>query len=254
MRPKASTSRRGRTPVALQLWSVREDMRRDFAATAAAVAEIGYGGVELAGYGNLDAKGAKAALDAAGLRVAGMHVSYASVRNDPGSVIADALLLGARFVAVASWPRAQFVSASACERIGELLGEAGRAMRPFGIRFGFHNHDCEFGMFEGRPAFDWILGAAEPRDLFAELDVYWAQHGGYSPARFLRDHGARVPLLHLRDGKELGTGPVNFEEIFAATDSVGAAEWFIIEQEVYNHAPLQSARLCYEQMKAWGRA
>ena len=56
---------RKKTPVALQLWSVREDAKRDFAATAAAVAGIGYAGVELAGYGNLDAKGAKAALDAA---------------------------------------------------------------------------------------------------------------------------------------------------------------------------------------------
>ena len=63
-----------KTPVALQLWSVRDDVKRDFAATVAAVAKIGYAGVELAGYGNLDAKGAKAALDAAGLKVAGMHV------------------------------------------------------------------------------------------------------------------------------------------------------------------------------------
>jgi sugar phosphate isomerase/epimerase len=246
--------RKGTTPVALQLWSVREDMRRDFAATAAAVAEIGYDGVELAGYGNLDAKGAKDALGAAGLRVAGMHVGYASLRNDPGAVIADALLLGSQFVACSFWPPAQLVSAQACERIGEQLGEVGRALRPFGIRFGFHNHGSEFRMFEGRPAFDWILGATEPRNLFAEVDVYWAQHGGYSPAKFIRDHGARVPLLHLKDEKELGGGPVDFGEVFAATDSVGAAEWFIVEQEEYSHAPIKSVRLCYEQMKAWGRA
>ncbi len=49
-----------KTPVALQLWSVREDAKRDFAATVAEVARIGYAGVELAGYGNLDAQGAKA--------------------------------------------------------------------------------------------------------------------------------------------------------------------------------------------------
>ena len=254
MNRESTISRKRITPVALQLWSVREDMRRDFAATVAAVAEIGYDGVELAGYGNLDALGAKAALDAAGLKVAGMHVSYASLRNDPGAVVSDALLLGTRFVACSWWPPAHFVSASACERIGEQLGEVGRALRPFGIRFGFHNHDSKFKMFEGRPAFDWILGATEPRDLFAEVDVFWVQHGGYSPAKFIRDHGARVPLLHLKDEKELGKGPVNFEEIFAATDSVGAVEWFIIEQEEYSHAPIKSVRLCYEQMKAWGRA
>jgi len=243
-----------KVPVALQLWSVREDMKRDFAATAAAVAEIGYAGVELAGYGNLDAKGAKAALDAAGLRTAGMHVGYPSLAGDPGPVIGDALLLGCRNVVCSWWPPAQFVSAAACERIGEQLGAVGRIMRGFGIRFGFHNHGHEFRMFDGRPAFDWMLGAAEPRDLFAEVDVYWANHAGYSPAKFIRDHGARVPLVHLKDEKELGGGPVDFGQVFEATDSVGAVEWFIVEQEQYSHAPLVSVRLCYEQMKAWGRA
>jgi sugar phosphate isomerase/epimerase len=245
---------RKKTPVALQLWSVRDDMKRDFAATVAAVAEIGYDGVELAGYGNLDAKGAKAAIDAAGLRVAGMHVSFPSVATDPTAVIGDALLLGAEHVACSWWPPAHFVSATACEQIGEQLGRVGETLRGFGIRFGFHNHDSEFKIFDGRPAFDWILGAAEPRNLFAELDVYWVHHAGYKPAKFIRDHGSRIPLVHLKDAKELGNGPVDFDEIFAATDSVGAVEWFIVEQEEYSHAPIKSVRLCHEQMKAWGRA
>jgi hypothetical protein len=51
------------------------------------------------------------------------------------------------------------------------------------------------------------------------------------PRSSCSDHGARVPLIHLKDAKELGTGPVNFDEIFAATDAVGAVEWFIVEQE-----------------------
>ncbi len=241
-------------PTALQLWSVREDAKRDFAATVAAVAEIGYAGVELAGYGNLDAKGAKAAVDSAGLQVAGMHVSYATLRSDPGSVVSDALLLGTRNVTCSWWPPGHFVSALACERIGEQLGEVGESLRPFGIRFGFHNHASEFKIFDKRPAFEWILGAAEPRNLFAQLDVFWAHSAGYPPEKFIHEHGSRIPLLHLKDEKELGCGPVDYAKVFAATDSVGAAEWFIIEQEEYSHAPIKSVRLCLEQMKAWGRA
>lgn len=243
-----------KVPVALQLWSVREDAKRDFAATAAAVAEIGYAGVELAGYGNLDAKGAKDALDAAGLKVASMHVGYQALRNDPGTVISDALLFGTHFVTCPNWPQGHFVSAPACERIGEQLGEVGEMMRPFGLRFGFHNHNHEFKLFNGRPAFEWMLGAAEPRNLFGQLDVYWAHFAGYPPARFIREQGSRIPLLHLKDQKELGGGPVDFAEVFAAADSVGAVEWFIVEQEEYSHAPMKSVRLCFEQMKAWGRA
>lgn len=240
-------------PVALQLWSVRDDMRRDFAATVAAVGRMGYHGVELAGYGNLDVKGAKAALEAAGLRVAGMHVGQAALRADLNTVINDALLLGSRHVTCPSWPAAQFVSASACERIGEQLGEIGRTFRSVGITFSFHNHAAELRQFDGRSVFDWMLGAAAPRDLKAEPDVYWLQVGGCAPEKFLRDHGARCPLVHLKDEKELGLGPVDFAAVFAAIDAVGAAEWLIVEQESYNHPPLDSVQRCLDQLKVWQR-
>jgi sugar phosphate isomerase/epimerase len=85
-------------PIALQLWSVRHDIQRDFAATVREVASLGYDGVELAGYGNLDAAGAKAALASAGLRVAGLHVGAPRLRGDMDAVIGEALLLGARHI------------------------------------------------------------------------------------------------------------------------------------------------------------
>jgi sugar phosphate isomerase/epimerase len=243
-----------RIPVGLQLWSVKDDVARDFSATVAAVAAMGYEGVELAGYGNLDAKGAKAALDGAGLKVAGMHVNYASVASDPTAVISDALTLGAKNVVCSWWPPAQLVSAAACERIGEQLGRIGDALKPFGLRFGFHNHATEMGSFDGRPGFEWLLGAAAPRSLFAELDVYWAHVAGYAPGRFIREQGARIGILHLKDETELGRGPVDFADIFAAADSVGSVEWLIVEQEKFNHAPLESVRICLEQLRSWGRA
>ena len=240
-------------PIALQLWSVRDDMRRDFATTVAAVGKIGYHGVELAGYGNLDVKGAKAALDAAGLKVAGMHVGFPALHSDLNTVINDALFLGSRHVACPSWPAVQYISAAACERIGEQLADIGRTLRAVGLTFSFHNHAPEAKTVEGRAVFDWMLGAAAPRDLKAEPDVYWLHVGGCAPEKFLRDHGARCPLVHLKDEKELGLGPVDFAKVFSALDEVGAAEWLIVEQEAYNHAPLESVRLCFEQLKTWGR-
>jgi sugar phosphate isomerase/epimerase len=240
-------------PLALQLWSVRDEMRRDFAGTAAEVGKMGYHGVELAGYGNLDVQGAKAALDAANLAVAGMHVGFAALQSDLNAVISDALLLGSRHVTCPSWPAAHYVSAGACERIGERLAEIGRTLRTAGLTFSFHNHAPELTLIEGRPVFDWILGAAAPRDLKAEPDVYWLQLGGCAPEKFLRDQGARCPLVHLKDEKELGRGPVDFARVFAAIDEIGAAEWLIVEQEAYSHAPLESVRLCFQQLQVWGR-
>jgi sugar phosphate isomerase/epimerase len=241
-------------PIALQLWSVRDDMKRDFAATVAEVARIGYSGVELAGYGNLDAAGAKSALDAAGLKVAGMHVGIAALRSDPDKAIGEALLLGTRNIVVPFWPPALFVSSAAAERIGEELNEIGARLRASGLQLSYHNHAGEFKVLEGRPVFDWLLGACEPRNVSAEVDVYWVQVGGYSPENYLRQHGARVKLVHLKDETELGGGPVSFAPIFETVESVGSVEWYIVEQEKYNHPPLTSVKLCLEQLKRWGKA
>ncbi len=240
-------------PVALQLYSVREDTKVDFARTAAEVAKIGYRGVELAGTGNLDAPRAKAALDAAGLEVAGMHTGIDALRRDFNQVVGDALLFGTRHV-VCSWlPPALYVSAAAAQRIGEELNGIGAALRAFGLRLSFHNHAAELKLVDGRPILSWMLGAAEPRNLGAEVDVYWAHVGGYPPAKFLRAQGERVRLVHLKDEKEIGLGPVNFADVFTALESIRAAEWYIVEQEQYNHAPLESVRRCYAQLKAWGK-
>lgn len=238
-------------PVALQLWSVREEVGRDFAATVAEVARIGYAGVELAGYGNLDAAGAKAALDAAGLRVAGQHVGIAALRSDPERVIGEARLLGTRHVVLSWWPPDQFVSVAAAEKIGEELNHIGAKLRASGLQLGYHNHAAEFALLEGRPVIDWLLGAAEPRHLVAELDVYWSHHAGQPPEKFLRDHGARVPLVHLKDETELGGGPVNFAPILDTIAAVGAVEWLIVEQEKFNHAPLVAVRHDFAQLQRW---
>lgn len=243
-----------RTPIALQTWSVREDMKADFARTLGEIGKIGFAGVELAAHADFGANNLKPALDNAGLKVAGLHVSYAALRTDANAIISDALLLGTRHIVVSWWPNTHFVSRAACEKIGEQLAAAGSVLRAFGLQLSFHNHAREMQVIEGRTVYDWIMSAAAPRDLMAEPDVYWVQVGGQSPGKLLRDLGARVPLIHLKDEKEIGGGPVNFPEVFAAAEEVGAVEWYVVEQEKYSKTPLESVALSLEQLKTWGKA
>ncbi len=241
-----------RVPLALQLWSVKEAVSADFAAAAGKIAELGFAGVELAGFGKLDARGARAALDGAGLRTAGMHISPAKL-GELNAVLDDALTVGAKHVTCAFWPRTLYTSPAACERIGERLGEFGANLRSAGLRFSFHNHDAELAVLKGRTVLDWLLGAAAPRDLAMEPDVFWLQDAGYDPARFLREQGSRCPLIHLRDAAEIGAGPVDYPRVFEAIDSVASAEWLILEQDRFNHEPFESLRLGMAQLARWGR-
>ncbi|MBL9192639.1 MAG: sugar phosphate isomerase/epimerase [Opitutaceae bacterium] len=239
-------------PIALQLWSVRDMTKNDFADTVAQVAKIGYAGVELAGYGNLDAAGAAAAVRAAGLKVAGMHVGIAALRADLSKVAAEALLLGSSHVTCPYFQRELFRSGASCAAIGEEMNAIGERLRAYGLRFSYHNHDFELALVDGRRGFDWLLDAAQPRNLGCEADVYWVHVGGKNPADFIREQGRRIELLHLKDEAEIGGGPVDFAAVFSAVQSIGSVEWYIVEVEKYHHTPIESVRRSFEQLRSWG--
>ncbi|HEU5078285.1 MAG TPA: sugar phosphate isomerase/epimerase [Opitutaceae bacterium] len=241
-----------KTPLALQLYSVRDDTKQDFARTVAEVAKIGYAGVELAGYGNLDARQAQSALRSAGLAVAGMHVLREALRDNLEQIADEALMLGTTHVICPWWTPDAFTSVASVEEVGRELGTYGERLRERGLLLSFHNHKSEFRLLEGRPVMSWLLGSAAPRSLGAELDVYWAHVADYPPERFLYEQGQRVRLLHLKDEKVIGDGPVNFPPIFKAAETIRGIDWYVVEQENYDDTPLNSVRQCFERAKSWG--
>ncbi|HEX2101756.1 MAG TPA: sugar phosphate isomerase/epimerase [Candidatus Synoicihabitans sp.] len=240
--------------ISLQLWSLREQTKTDFAGTMAAVAKIGFAGVETAGFGNLDAPAAAAAIRDAGLVVSGMHVGIGPMRTEFNRVVDEALECGTRHLIIPWWSPKHLQTGAAATEIGAELNTLGARLRAYGLHLHYHNHAAELAVVDGRRVFDWLLDAAEPRNLGCEADVYWVHVGGKAPSEFIREQGRRIRLLHLKDETELGTGPVDFEAVFGAIESIGAAEWYVIEVEKYNFSPLESVRRSFEQLKTWGKA
>ncbi len=243
-----------KVPVSVQLWSVRDHVAKDFAGTVARLAAFGFHGVETAGYGNLDAIAAAAALQAARLQCSGMHVGIDALRGNLTNLVVEARRFGCRHLICPWMPREIFTNAAAAAELGRELAGIGARLRGYGLQLHYHNHDGEIAVHDGQTLFEHLLAAAAPACLGAEVDVYWVKFAGQDPAQFLRRLGARCRLVHLKDKEELGTGPVDFPAVFAAIDSIGAVEWQVIEVEHYNHDPLESVRLSLAQLKKWGRA
>lgn len=239
--------------ISLQLWSLRDQTAQDFAATIKDVAKIGFAGVETAGYGNLEAVEAAQAIKDAGLTVSGMHIGIDRLRGEFNAVINEALLCDTRDIICPFWPVDHFRSAEACRTIGAELNTIGARLRGMGFRFHYHNHAHEITLQDGRPGIDWLLDEAAPANVSFEADVYWVNAGGQDPAQMIREYGRRIQLLHIKDEAEIGSGPVDFPPIFAAADAIGSVEWYVLEIEKYNHDPIESARLSFEQMRAWGK-
>lgn len=127
----------------VQLYTVRNEMMEDADRTLAAIAEVGYTEVELAGLYGLTAREMRGKLDAVGLRATSSHHGLSDLRDDWERMLEDALELGQDLVVVPSIPVDERTAGN-LTRVADDFNRAGRVAAGLGLRFGYHNHDWEF--------------------------------------------------------------------------------------------------------------
>lgn len=131
--------------------------------------------------------------------------------------------------------------------LADVLTRCGSQVRAAGMKLGLHNHDYEFKLVDGKPAFDRLLELVPAELMVAELDLGWIYMAGYDPAEYLMKHKARTPLVHIRDFKsgrkdaELGRGIVNCDKLLEAVEAA-EVEYMFVEQEHFLSSSLESAR------------
>ncbi|MBW7453284.1 sugar phosphate isomerase/epimerase family protein [Paenibacillus sepulcri] len=245
--------------IGLQMYTLREELNRDFRGTLRKVAEIGYEGVEFAGYGQLEAGELKSLLDELKLKAIGSHVSLPSIRSRLAEEVAFVKAIGGQYMICPSIPMEMRHSAAPWKNLFSELEEAGRLVREAGLTFGYHNHAFEFEFeVEGRFVFDALLGTTSPEHVVAEMDACWVHVGGQDPIAYLHQYGGRIPLIHLKDygpveagGKdtvELGKGEQDLHAIIQAA-SAADVQWLIVEQDRCQNAPLQSVSDSYSWLR-----
>ena len=144
--PGAGKSFKG--PLAVQLWSFRNDFMNDVPGTLKRVHDLGFREVELAGYYGLTAKQFRAQLDSAGLKAVSMHIEYEVARDRIDDVIQDAKTLGVQYVGV-PWIKSPFTRKDCLAAI-QVFNQAGRKLTARGLKFFYHLHGYEFVPDEGR--------------------------------------------------------------------------------------------------------
>ncbi len=246
-------------PVCLQAYTVRDDSARDFYDTLKKVAAIGYAGIELAGLYGKDAKELKTVLDDNGLIVPGAHVGLSDLQNVEAA-IETYKILGAKFLIVPYLPAEMRTSIEDYKKLGASLSALAEKINKAGLEFAYHNHDFEFEKFGGDvPGYDVLFDSAP--NVKVELDAFWVKKAGYDPATYIHKYAGRVPLIHVKDmtadGKfaQVGEGITDFAPIFAAAESVGVVEYYIVEQDnTYEVAPLDAIATSFRNLQKMGKA
>ncbi len=251
-----------RIPVALQLYTVRDETARDFAGTLRRVAEMGYGAVEFAGYGGLTPEQLAALLHETGLRAASTHVALDALEGDLDQQIDYCSAIGCASI-VLPWLAAEYRTGEAFRALAPRLDHIGRRCADRGTSFAYHNHDFEFATAgrddEGKTLLDTLRDGTDATLVGFEVDVYWAAFAGVEPVDLLGRYAGRVRLAHLKDFgadrgfAEVGDGTLDMRGICAAAETAGA-RWLIVENDAPRMPSLESARRSLENLRGMGLA
>ncbi len=244
--------------VGAQLYTMRDLLKtpEDMAKNLPKVRKIGYEVVQVSGVGPIEPKELRKILDDCGLWCCVTHEPTDMIIKETDKIIEKLKILGAVTTAIPGLGP-EYRSEDGYKRLAQEGSEAGRKMKEAGITLMYHNHSFEFEKFNGRTGYSIIFEESDPRYLHAELDTYWIQHGGASPAAWCRRLKGRIPLLHLKDmaiieGKqtiaEIGAGNIDFKEIRDICDA-GGTTWYMVEQDTCPGNPLDSLKKSFDYIK-----
>lgn len=249
--------------IALQLYSLREDIKKDYAGTIKKVGEMGFTAVEAAGYADGKFYGKtpeefKADVEAAGMKVLSSHTArQLSDKELADKDFTEALkwwdeaikahkAAGMEYV-ITPW-MATPKTLKDLQIYCEYYNEIGKKCKENGLTFGYHNHAFEFNKIEDKLMYDYMLENTNPEYVFFQMDVYWVVRGQYSPVDYFNAHKGRFLLLHIKDNKELGqSGMVGFDAIFKNTDAAGTKH-IVVEVEKYDFAPVESVKMSLDYL------
>ena len=248
-----------RIPIALQLYSVRHDCEEDLPGTLKAVAEMGYEGVDFAGYYGYDAPTIRTMLDDLGLKAAGCHTGIPTLLGDElQKTVAFNHILGNKYLIVPGLPESYRDSRDAWRRTAEVFNEIAAKLKPEGMFTGYHNHHIEFTPLDGELPWDTFFGNTVP-EVVMQIDLGNALHGGGDPVAILKRYPGRARTVHLKayaatnDKALIGEDDVDWAEVFRVCEVDPVTEWYIVEQESYPYSPLESVDRCLQALKAMGK-
>jgi sugar phosphate isomerase/epimerase len=248
------TSMKKKIPVGVEMYSVRNECRTDFPGTIAAVAKIGYKGVEFAGYWNRSAKDIRQMVDDNGLVTCGTHTQYADLQPDKiDATIEFNQILGNKFVIC---PSMSAKSKQEWLDKAKMFNELADKLKPHGMWIGYHAHAHDFQKFDGETAWDIFFGNTK-HDVVMQLDTSNCREGGADPVEVLNRYPGRVRSIHIKPnggGPEavIGEDKINWEGVFEFCETKGGTKWYVVEHETSKN-PIETLTRTYAVLKQLGK-
>jgi sugar phosphate isomerase/epimerase len=247
-------------PVGLELYSVRNALKDDPMTTVRTVAQMGYQCVEFHApyfdWTEPQTRQMKKLLDDLGIHCFSTHNSSSYFTPENLKRARDMnLILGCKYVVMSSsQPKPGL---DGWKEVADILNGAADQLEPSGLKAGYHNHELEFTPVEGKRPME-ILAKNTKSSVVLQLDVGTCLEAGSDPVAWIRSNPGRINSIHCKDwspdaGKGytvlFGEGTADWKSIFAAAESVGGVEYYLVEQEGSRFSEFDTAKKCLETFR-----
>ena len=238
-------------PIGIQLYTLRELARADLARTLAALARIGYGEVEFAGYHGHSGAAVRKMLDDNGLAAPAAHVQLSDLAGNLNATIDAASEAGVTTI-ILPWIDAADRTPTGYKRIAQVLNIAATEARRRDIRVAYHNNAHEFAPMAGGPSgYDILLAECPPENLLLEMDIFWMRVAGQNPVEWFARAPGRYRLVHVKDMGpapqnnmlDVGKGVIDWRQTLSAAANAGVKHFFVEHDDPTD--ALQSASASY---------
>jgi sugar phosphate isomerase/epimerase len=254
-------------PVGLQLYSLREQFKKDVPGTFDEVKRFGIKYVELAGTYGLTTDQFKQELSKRSLVAIASHFDYNEYRKDPEAVAKQAEELGLKYAGVAWIPHEGNFDEKTCREAIETFNKAGAALAKHGLKFFYHVHGYEFQPYADGTLLDLLIKSTDPKLVSYEMDIFWVVFPNQDPVKLFNQYGSRWELVHLKDMKKetqtgaltgstdvrndaaLGAGKMDLPAILRAAEKAGVKWYFIEDESPWSEEQIPQSLKYLEQVK-----
>ncbi|MGA2188659.1 MAG: sugar phosphate isomerase/epimerase [Steroidobacteraceae bacterium] len=268
----------------VQLWTVKDELQRDYGGTLRQLAHMGVRRVELYQLGGPPAARTRRALAAAGLECISAHVRLWELDAGLQDKIERAHEIGIRTLVVpVPWlppdalrralagdmlrVLAEETTLDTWKRTAELLNSYGEQLQKAGLALAYHNHNIDFRQFGDQVAYDLLVESTDAKYVRLEMDCGWVASAGRDPVVYLQRWPQRYMALHVKDVKagfvtnvamqtsptEVGSGVMKWPEILQAAYTAGVREYYIEQEGPFIRPPLESVQISVDYVRSAAR-
>jgi sugar phosphate isomerase/epimerase len=231
-------------PLGFQVWTVKDQLVKDFPGTLKMMAGLGYQSLEMCsppGYESLgfaplmklSAKEMKQIINDAGLICISSHYGIGEFREHLDERIQFALESGQTQMILSTFGLPAKATMDDWLKAADELNTMGAKAKKAGIQMGLHNHNMEFQQINGTLIYDALMKQFDPEYIKMQFQVAVISLG-YKASTYFTKYPGRFISAHLADWSSvdkkevpIGQGIVDWKEFFATLETGGVKNIFV---------------------------